>query len=671
MAAEDYYRKVPKDRDENLKYRLELRNRCKTDARVRRAVESACRDDVLYFFNAMCWLYEPRPMFVEKAGVRRKLPMVIPFITWPHQDEAIREIYDNLGLEDVGVEKSRGEGMSWMAVLMALHNWLFVDNCKIGLVSRTESAADDPEDSDSLFWKIDWELTKLPAWMAGKRNADWKRNVTNHTLTNLRNGARITAGAATGDVFRGGRLTWALMDEFAFFRKGEDADALNSSHGATNSRLFVSTVNGQNNEYFRIMHEPSSMVKVIIDWKQNVARNRGLYRFQSGVPVAVDPVNNPLPDHYDPPTQEVLDLFARLRRKGFRLEGDHRSGDPGEDAPLRSPWYDHECDRPGMTPQRIAQELDRDYAGSEYLVFGNEFNSHVSKQVMPAVHIGMFDVYEETGDGEIDYSILFNSTFDGNAKLWMPLDVRGRPPKSSYALGADVCTGLGGSYTSNSTLVGIDLLTREQVLAFASNTIEPGDFADLAVGVANWMWGAYLGWEHNGPGAAFTKRMIKLAYGNVFRRKSQTKKSKRETKELGWWTDEKTKAAMFSEISRAVQKGDAVVRDEQLAKEFKQYVYLNGKIEHAASLTTEDSSSRGKAHGDRVIAFGVVLQCAADRPNLSAQSEMAMRGYGERPRMSQPPSNTMAYRMKLANDEDRQGSDDLDWRESVLESMRN
>jgi len=555
-----------------------------------------------------------------------------------------------------------------MAVLMALHDWLFVDNCKIGLVSRTESAADDPEDSDSLFWKIDWELTKLPPWMAGKRGLDWKRNVTNHTLTNHRNGARITAGAATGDVFRGGRLTWALMDEFAFFKKGEDADALNSSHGATNSRLFVSTVNGQNNEYFRIMHEPSSMVKVVIDWKQNISRNRGLYQFARGVPVAVDPVNNPLPAKYNPPSQDILDLFARLRRKGFRLEGDHRTGDAGDNAPLRSPWYDHECDRPGMTPQRIAQELDRDYAGSEYLVFGNEFNALVGKQVIPAVHVGRFDVYEETEEGEMDYSVLFNSTFDGNVKLWMPLDVRGRPPKSSYALGADVCTGLGGSYTSNSTLVGFDMLTREQVLAFASNTIEPGDFADLAVGIANWMWGAYLGWEHNGPGAAFTKWILKLNYGNVYRRKSQTKKNRRETKELGWWTDEKTKSAMFSEISRAVQKGDCVVRDEELAKEFKQYVYLNGKIEHAASLTTDDGSSRGKAHGDRVIALGVVLQCALDRP----QASKFLEGLREHSKSvsSRVLLDTMAYRMKLANEEDQeQESDALTWRDSVIESL--
>lgn len=659
MNAADFYQKVPKDRDENLSYRLELRRRCAKDPKVRKAVVSACRDDILYFFNSLCFLYEPRPMFVEVGGVRKKLPMVIPFITWPHQDKAIREICEHLGELDCGVEKSRGEGMSWIAVLIAIHHWLFIDNSKIGFVSRTERAADDPEDPDSLLWKAVWELGKLPEWMAGKKDVHWKRNVANHTLVNLRNGSRINAGAATGDVFRGGRLTWALMDEFAFFKKGEDADALNSSHGATNSRLFVSTVNGTNNEYYRIMHEPSNMVKVVIDWTKNVSRNRGLYQFRKGLPVAVDPENNPLPPEYDPPSEEVLSLFARLRRKGFKLEGQR-----GEDPPYRSPWYDRECDRAGMTPQRIAQELDRDYSGSEYLVFGNEFNGHVQKQVSEPIHVGKFDLLEDTSEGELQYNVMFDTVFDGSVKLWMPLDVRGRPPRSMYALGADVSTGLGGSYTSNSTLIGMDLITREQVLAFASNTIEPSDFADLATGIARWLWGAYLGWEHNGPGAAFTKRMLKTGYGHVYRRKSQSKSSKRETKEMGWWTDERTKPAMFSEISRAVQKGDAVVRDEALAREFKQYVYLNGKIEHSASLTTEDSSSRGKAHGDRVIAFGVVLQCALDRPGL--YQGLKDLGGGE---TREPPIGTMAHRMRIYAEEDSKRDAD-EWQKSVLERIR-
>ena len=81
MTVSDFYQKVPKDRDENLRYRLSLRRKCQKDDRARRAVMSACRDDILYFFNAVCWLYEPRPMFKEVDGVRKKLPMVIPTST--------------------------------------------------------------------------------------------------------------------------------------------------------------------------------------------------------------------------------------------------------------------------------------------------------------------------------------------------------------------------------------------------------------------------------------------------------------------------------------------------------------------------------------------------------------------------------------------------------------
>ena len=638
----EFFQSVPKDKEDNLRYRIKLREAAATDADVRRKLMKACKEDVLFFFNAFCWVYEPRPRLVD--GVRQS--MVLPFITWPHQDDAIIQMHEHLGFEDVGVEKSRGEGMSWIGVLMALHSWLFDDNAKIGLVSRTEAAADDPEDSDSLFWKIDWELTKLPRWMSGVGGKDWKRIIDRHTLTNYRNGARITAGAATGDVFRGGRLTWALMDEFGFFKRGEDADALNSSHGATNSRLFVSTVNGQNNEYFRIMHEPSSMIKVIIDWKQNVTRNRGLYQIKEGKPVSVDK-HNPLPEHYDPPSQEVLDLFSRLRKKGFRLEGVDRS-----------PWYDHECDRPGMTPQRIAQELDRDYAGSEYLAFGQEFNDKALAGVKPPVHEGECQLLEDTSSGELELDVAFNTIRDGPCRLWFPLDVHGKPPRGEYAIAADISTGLGGSHTSNSTLVGIDLNTSEQMFSFASNTIQPADFADLSVGLANWLWGAYLGWEHNGPGSAFTKRVITLGYGNCFRRKSQSRRSKRATKELGWWTDEKTKTAMFAEMNRAVRQGEVVLRDELLVKEFRQYVYRNGKIEHAASLMTDDDSSKGKAHGDRVIAFGVALQMRLDKPVIKVDERQVTK-------VNHP--NTMAARMQQYQADDRQRRDDGDgWKGSVL-----
>src|SRR5262245_238593 len=110
---------VPKDLASNLAYRVELRARAEKEPDYRKAVTEACKHDSRYFCNSLAWIYEPRPRIVDG----KKLPHVIPFITWPHQDKAIRIITEHLGFKDIGVDKSRGEGASWIAVTLALHDW--------------------------------------------------------------------------------------------------------------------------------------------------------------------------------------------------------------------------------------------------------------------------------------------------------------------------------------------------------------------------------------------------------------------------------------------------------------------------------------------------------------------------------------------------------------------
>jgi len=653
----EHYHRVPLDLKENLLYRVELRKAAVQSAWNRSCLMKACKDDPLFFFLAFCWLFEPRPRLLDSG---ERAPMYFPFLVWPHQADAVKEMYIDrntgkpaLGFQDVVVEKSRGEGMSWMGILFAMHSWLFEPYSKVGLVSRTEDMADDPENSDSLFWKIDWEMGMLPLWMTGKRDRDWKRVIARHTLTNKRNESVIAAAAATGDVFRGGRATWLLMDEFAFFKKGEDVDALNSSHGVTNSRLFVSTVNGQHNEYHRIANDPSGY-KVVIDWKQNVSRNRGLYTFVDGLPKAVDPERNPLDAEYDPPTDKIIDLFSSLRRKGYNLES-------GE----RSPWYDQECDRVGMTPKRIAQELDRDYSGSESVVFGYDFKVAAKRNVARPTHTGRFTKIENTTSGELQLEAKWDSVRGGDTDLWVPLDTYGRPPRGSYVIGADVATGLGGTHTSNSTLVAFNSDTREQVLGFASSVIEPSDFADLATGIAWWFHGAYLAWEQNGPGAAFTKRMIRIGYGNVFRRKSLDRRGRSAQKQLGWWTDDKSKPVMFDEISLAIREGRVILKCEKLVQECGQYLYdAQGRIVHGAVGSSDDNASGGKAHGDRVIAAGVAMQALLDRPSSIITAV-------DREPMAEPPMDTMAYRMANNMYEDYEEQRDGDcWQGSVLGEVR-
>lgn len=624
----EFYKKVPKELRANLEYRIALRKRAERDVGFQEAVKAACKQDVLFFFNAMCWVYEPRPQIINGVEQSRQRP----FITWPHQDPAIKTIDEFLGFEDIGAEKSRGEGMSWIAILFACRDWLFKPMTSIGLVSKSEGSVDNPMDSDSLMWKLDWELTKLPHWMSGNKDVDYKRNVSDHTLYNVRNGSMITGYAATGDVASGGRKAWFLMDELAKFPRGPDADAMASTQYVTNSRLVVSTPKGADGEYYRIMHEPSSMVKIVLDWKENPTRNRGLYRFDGSTPVAVDPVNNPLPKDYSPPTPQVLDLFSRLRRRGFKLDGVDRS-----------PWLDHECDRPGATPQNVAQELGRDYGGSMHRIFGHGFQAAAAERIREPNLRGVLDYNTETLEPS------FDTSDDGPILLWTSLDVHNRPPPHLYVVSADIGAGLGGSFTSNSVAEVIDLVTMEQVLEYATNTTEPSDFADECIAIAKWFHGAYLAWEANGPGGAFTKRVVQREYPHVFKRPLLWKRGRKKTKELGWWTDPKSKEVLFTEISNSISTREVTIHSKALAAEFGQYIRKNGDIEHVLVGKTDDDSSKGKAHGDRVIAFGVGLQALRDRPLPSKSLETFLD--------SNPPPCSMAARLKEY--EESQQSDQL------------
>ncbi|SVA35726.1 uncharacterized protein METZ01_LOCUS88580, partial [marine metagenome] len=457
----------------------------------------ACREDVLFFFNAFCWLYEPRP---KKAKNGTKYPTIIPFITWEHQDPVILAAREAIGYSDVGIEKSRGEGASWMFILLALHDWIFEPMSAIGFISRTELAVDNPEDPDSLFWKADWELTKLPPWMAGEKSAttdklskDYSRNVSKHILKNNRNGSQIVGYSATGDVTTGGRKYWILFDELAKFPRPQDSEAMASTQHVTESRVLISTPKGAEGEYYKLMHTPSNMVKLILDWKQNESRNKGLYKLVHGKPVVSD-VKNPLPKNYDPPDQNTLDLFSRLRQKGFKLENK-----------LRSPWYDRQCDRPGATPQSIAQELDRDYGGSVHRIMGPGFFKKAKESVLPIRYEGTLVV------DRVKHEMSFQEARGGPIKVWCNLDHSNRPPLRSYAIAADISSGLGGSHTSNSVIQVIDLITMTQVMEYATNIVEPSEFGEQAVAIAKWFHEGYLAWEIN-YGGGFTKRVKEIGY---------------------------------------------------------------------------------------------------------------------------------------------------------------
>jgi hypothetical protein len=315
-----------------------------------------------------------------------------------------------------------------------------------------------------------------------------------------------------------------------------------------------------------------------------------------------------------------------LRQKGFTLEND-----------TRSKWYDETCDEPEATVEGVSKNVDAKWGGNVSYIFDDGFFAVTAKTVKNPLTKGIFTVTE-------DHKWSFGKSDTGSFLLWCALDVDGKPPLHRYAVCADFGHGRGGAYTSNSALHVIDLVTGEQVAEFASNNLPPALFADICLGVCKWFYDAYFAWEHNQPGNVCTDLVRDVGYPNFYRRKSHDKVTQKITMNPGWWTDDKTKELMFSELVTKVKAGDVVIRSKVLADECGQYIRsLRGRIEHAAE---------GPGHGDRVMALGVGVQAMKDRP-VSAQEKTIPWGDGE------PPRGTMAHReWEMEQNKDDDGWDD-------------
>jgi hypothetical protein len=614
-----YYARVPTDRRENLRWRLAVLKRARHDADFRDAMRQMCADDALFFINGFCLIYEPR----NKPPKSK----IFPFILWPHQVAAARIMQACHGRRDYLVDKSRGEGASWLELMLNhLHPWLFEPGYAGAIVSKDEDSVDVRNDVSRMMPKLDWQLDHLPAWL---RPAKIDRTFKDHTLRNGDNGAVITGYASTGDVGSGGRATHFTMDEMAKFPKGADYDAMTSTQHITNSRGIISTYKGDSGAYFDLARdEHADVVRVVLDWKDNPTKNRGLYRVKNGQVEAVDAAN-PIDPLY---LEKLPDIHRRLTAKGFKVEGT-----------TRSEWYNTQCLR--SNPISVAEEIDRDPCKSGEKYFDRDVIDNLIRTIgREPVHTGIIEVLD--GSTRTRPEVRFLAANGGYVKLWCPINQNGNPPRGVYVFGADISAGTGGDHCSNSALIGVDARTREQVFEFASNAIPVHEFARLSVAVCLWFYGGWLNWEANGPngesyGLHVTER---LEYLNVyFRNQNDASLEKTKTDRPGWNnSSDAVKLAALSAVVSDCLEGKLTLRSDATLREFCEYGYVNGKIEHIRSKRTAFESSKGKAHGDRAIA-AAAMRIALDDFGLNVpQASGPPREDGPLQRM---PYNCMANRL--------------------------
>jgi hypothetical protein len=616
MVAASYsltHRDVPRDVPNNLAWRIAVREWAMQSRQNQQALRYWCSQDVRLFILGFCWLIEPR----EDRKRGKHSDKIIPFILWPHQEPALDLLLEHIGLDDIGFDKSRGEGASWLVLMVFLWLWLYKPTQFLGLVSRNELAVDNPDDPDSLMTKLDWALSQLPGWMVPRHD----RNTSKHTLFNLQNGSSIVGYSATGDVARGGRKTAFLMDEIASFAAGEDQAAMNSTQHVTNCRILISTPKGPFGVFYEAMRGMSDMVKISLRWQSNPTKNAGMYRIQQGRVYLSDWEywrercgNKALSEH------EVKRLAYNVAdetdnnpfRYRFMLKGPYvREGKE------RSPWYDTQCRRPGATPRGIAQELDLDYSGANAMFFDiGVLTGLQDTTCWPAPHVGdlLFVEHPE------DLSLRWSQRPGGSLLVWCPIIPGAGPPKDrDYVIGADIGSGLSGTSTSNSVLSAIDLATAEQVAEFASPAIQPEKLAWYAYALSHWFTGpggcAMIVPEVNGTwGVAFVKFLQSLGFGKIYRRDAAVlDKSSKKASKIGFYADKTTKPLLLQELNYALGAGELKARSRITLEEAKSYILgPDGVPVHIDSMTSEDPSGAKGNHGDRVTALALAWRGRRD-----------------------------------------------------------
>jgi len=577
------------------------------------AIRAECARNILFYVNLFCYTFNPR--------LKTK---VMPFVGYKFQDDALLRLKD--AVEDghnVVVEKSRDLGASWMNIYLADWFFRFVKDSSVLMVSRKAEFVDKRGDRKSLFWKLDFTLANSPSWLTPR----FERTAMH--VENVDNGATIDGESTTGDVGRGDRRTFVLMDEFAAVELDDGFRALASTGSTADCIIFNSTPQGNANAFAQVAKdakEKGSAEVITMHWSQHPVKNVGLYTSEKDAKTG----------------KFVLKLLSDFRGK-VKVRGLAESEAYSKlvafpeaypfilDGKVRSPWYDNECKR-GMSPMQIAQELDIDYAGSNYNFFDQAVLDRYEKLYCRDAELeGEIGYDRETGKPG-DFSPVNGALL----KLWIALERGARIPRDrKFVVGADVAAGTGAS---NSTLAVYDIEASEKVAEYANPKILPADFAVFAVAVCRFFNGALLIPDRSGPtGEVFVQKVIEIGYLRIFQRRNEKKVTREVVQEYGLWLNPKVKTELLEQYRSAIAEAKMVNRSAAAVKECRQFVMtMDGSVEHSAALSSQDPSGARTAHGDIVIADALAWQ------GLSARYET--------PEAEEPeiPAGSVAERMAEA-----------------------
>lgn len=235
--------------------------------------------------------------------------------------------------------------------------------------------------AQQMLFKIRDYLLQFPLWMWGEEffdlgydvmepptNKNIIFNTCNGKELKLKNGCKVVARSSGPDASRGvGGVTWLIFDESAFIENGTDVYASAIPTVSTGGHvIMISTPNGMEKLYYETARRAklkgtpdwNNFELVDMRWYQDPRYNKFLeWTKKNEESGEIEIIKETLIDadgnvNYEP------EKWAKLEDEGWKA---------------RSPWYIKMCQQFNNDAQKIAQELDVSFLGSDSTVVAPEY----------------------------------------------------------------------------------------------------------------------------------------------------------------------------------------------------------------------------------------------------------------------------------------------------------
>jgi hypothetical protein len=223
-------------------HRLERLKRIREDPSILPALKAFYKEHPAQFMIDWGMTSDPRNADIG-------LPVVMPFLLFPRQEEWVEWVVDHWRARKPGLtEKSRDMGLSWLSVGLACTLCLFHDNLVIGFGSRKEEYVDKIGAPKSLFYKARQFMALLPVEFRG----GWTPGDAPHMRLSFPDTGSHISGESGDGIGRGDRTSIYFVDEAAHLERPLLTDA--SLSQTTNCRQDLSSVNGLGNPFAQKRH---------------------------------------------------------------------------------------------------------------------------------------------------------------------------------------------------------------------------------------------------------------------------------------------------------------------------------------------------------------------------------------------------------------------------------